>query len=74
MPQLRLSDMTAHPWRTAMGVAVGLLCGGLIAALAPTEVLLLGLLVGVTLGSYFEPLVGVIAGLACGPLRAWLAL
>ena len=74
MPQLRLGDMPAHPWRTAMEVAVGLLCGALIAALAPTEVLFLGLLAGVTLGSYFEPLVGVIAGLACGPLRAWLAL
>lgn len=63
-----------HFWRTALWIAAGLTCGVLVAWLEPLELLLLCLLVGVAVGSFFEPLVGVIAGLILGPLRAWLAI
>jgi O-antigen ligase len=59
----------AVPW-----VAAGLASGLLVAWLDPLEIVLLSLLVGVAVGSFFEPLVGVIAGLLFGPLRAWLAI
>jgi len=63
-----------HFWSTALWIAAGLACGILVAWLEPLELLLLCLLMGVGVGSFFEPLVGVIAGLIFGPLRAWLAI
>ncbi len=62
------------PLRHAMWAVVALLCGGCIALFPPLDLVLLFLLIGIAVGSLYEPLVGVIGGVIFGPLRAWLAI
>ena len=68
------ADLIFRHGRAALWGMLALMCGALLALLSPLEVLLLGMLVGVAVGSLYEPLVGVGAGLLIGPLRAWLAI
>ncbi len=68
------ADLIFRHGRAALWGMLALTCGALLALLSPLEVLLLGTLVGVAVGSLSEPLVGVGAGLLIGPLRAWLAI